>query len=64
MTAITTISYQSGGEGSAGGSAISEPSTAERASTMVSQFSQAKLPDSTSHNWVSTITPAAALATG
>lgn len=31
---------------------------------MVSQFSQAKFPDSTSHSWVTTMSPAATLATG
>src|SRR5689334_2370614 len=70
VTAVTTTSYQSGAAGRAGGrgrgstEAASEPATAGRASTIVSQLSQAKLPESTSHSWVAMMTPAAALATG
>src|SRR5690606_38892772 len=38
--------------------------TAEKASTIVTQLSQAKFPDSTSHSWVTTTTAAAHIATG
>lgn len=37
---------------------------AESARTMVSQFSQAKLPERTSQSWVATIRQAATVATG
>ncbi len=39
-------------------------STADTASVIVSQFSQAKLPDSTSHSCVAMMIPAAYEATG
>ncbi len=42
----------------------SEVSTTEHAMTMVSQLSQAKLPDATSHSWVTMMTAAATLAAG
>lgn len=62
---MTTTSYQSGGAARAGGRpANGVQSITESASAMVSQFSQAKLPDRTSQSWVSTIRAAAALATG
>ncbi len=61
-TARTTTSYQSGAADTDGGSAGNR--TADRASTMVIQFSQEKFPDSTSHSWVKIISAAAAVATG
>src|SRR4051812_28453598 len=39
-------------------------STTLPASTIVNQFSQAKLPERTSHSWLTTMTAAAPLATG
>ncbi|WP_442813539.1 hypothetical protein [Streptomyces sp. NBC_01754] len=51
VTATTATSYQRGGAACAGGGPVSGvQSIAESAMTIVSQFSQAKLPDSTSHS--------------
>lgn len=61
---MTTISYQRGGADCAGGAVNRDQSTADRARVIVSQFSQAKFPEATSHSWVTIISPAAALATG
>src|ERR1700731_4804185 len=44
--------------------ASAESSMALNARTIVTQLSQAKLPDATSHSWVTTTMPAATLATG
>lgn len=64
MRSTVSTPNQAGVAANAGASAIREASTADRASTMVSQFSQAKLPDSTSHSCVTTIPSAAQAATG
>lgn len=61
-TARTTTSYQIGVPDTSG--AVVGSSTADRASTIVIQFSQEKLPDRTSHNWVRIISEAAAVAIG
>lgn len=44
--------------------ATAAPLITPNARMIVSQFSQAKLPESTSHNWVMTMIDAATLATG
>ena len=70
MTARTRPTNQFGGSGSAGGSgngsnqAADDASITLQARMIVTQFSQAKLPESTSHNWVTTMIAAATLATG
>src|SRR5436309_6881616 len=70
VKAITGTANHSGGGGQAGcagsgiSAAIEESSIALNASTIVTQLSQAKLPDATSHSWVTTTIPAATLATG
>src|SRR5215218_3991495 len=57
VNAITKTANQSGGPGRAG--AAPGAAIALKPRTMVTQFSQAKLPDSTSHSWVTiTIAPA------
>ncbi len=61
-TARTTTTYHSGASGTSGASAGN--AITGRASTIVIQFSQAKLPDSTSHSCVTIIRAAAAVATG
>src|SRR5579875_1814064 len=67
---MTSASYH-GGAGARGGGAgsgsarpASEVSTTEDAMTIVSQLSQAKLPEATSHSWVTIMTAAATLAAG
>src|ERR1700738_4047629 len=70
VNAITSPTNHSGAPGSAGGAGIgstaaaAELSIALKARVIVSQFSQAKLPESTNHSWVMTTIAAAALATG
>src|SRR5262249_3142879 len=70
VNAITRPANHSGGAGQAGcaGTGISVPNAASsmalNASTIVTQFSQAKLPEATSHSCVTTTIPAATLATG
>lgn len=61
-TVRTTTSYQTGGPGTDGG--VRGRRIADRARTMVIQFSQEKLPDRTSHSWVAIIRDAAAVAIG
>src|SRR3954470_9699009 len=57
VNAITKTANQSGGLGSAGPAAGA--ATALKPRTIVTQFSQAKLPESTNHSWVTiTIAPA------
>src|SRR3712207_147126 len=69
-TATTRTSYHRGKDpsddgGSAGRtSASTEPSTAARARAIGRKFNHEKLPLSTSQAWVTTITTAAAVATG
>ncbi len=48
MTAMTSTVYQTGAPRWAGGSVNGDQSMTGRASVMVSQLSQAKLPESTS----------------
>src|SRR5207244_4457362 len=70
VTASTSPSYQCGAAASGGGAGsgstrvASEVSTTDSARTIVTQFSQAKLPERTSQNWVAMMSPAATLATG
>ena len=61
---MTTTSYQRGGVARSGGGCQGDRSRADAARTMVSQFSQAKLPERTSHSWVTIIRQAAPVATG
>src|SRR5690348_6048316 len=61
VNAITNAANQIGGPGRSRGAGAAIALTA---STMVSQFSQAKLPDSTSHSWVTITTAPATPATG
>lgn len=67
---MTSTSYRSGAgarDGAAGTGSIrltNEVSTTEHAMTTVSQMSQAKLPEATSHSWVTIMTAAATLAVG
>src|SRR5262249_14454248 len=70
VNAISMAANQSGGAAIGGGSgtgstaAKAELSIAENARTIVSQFSHAKLPDSTSHSWGTITSPPATLAIG
>src|SRR5689334_3942407 len=61
---MTTPWYQPGVAAKCGGWATSDPSTVDTAMTMVSQFSQAKLPEATNHSWVTINNSAATVATG
>ncbi|CAM5393345.1 hypothetical protein SHIRM173S_00670 [Streptomyces hirsutus] len=61
-TARTTTTYHSGAPAVSGG--VVGNATTDRASTIVIQFSQEKLPDSTSHSCVAIISAAAIVATG
>ena len=70
MNTITRPANHEGGAESAGcagigsSAAADESSMALNARTIVTQLSQAKLPDATSHSWVTTMIAAATLATG
>jgi hypothetical protein len=67
---MTSVSYQSGAGANRGGAGTgrtrpaSEVSSTENAMTIVSQLSQAKLPEATSHSWVRIMIAAATLAAG
>src|SRR2546428_834284 len=64
VAASTTPWYQCGVASKCGWCATTEPSRADTAITMVSQFSQAKLTDATSHSCVTIMNAAATDATG
>src|SRR6516162_1359873 len=70
VNVITGPANHGGGADHAGCAGISksvandESSMALNARTIVTQLSQAKLPDATNHSWVTTTIPAATLATG